>query len=119
MRAGFLSLTVMAAALPAISTELTGTWEGKFTQGTNSFNAGFDLDVAGDRITGMAFIEGWGVSRVSDGHVEGDRFRFTIDRREFEGTVTGKTMALTVTSPTRYEATLRRVESEVTQTLSA
>jgi hypothetical protein len=62
---------ILAVGLPlAMAGELAGTWEGRFTRGTDSFYAGFDLDVTGDRITGAAFIEGWGYSNVSDGRVE-------------------------------------------------
>jgi hypothetical protein len=129
MKVGVFGLMVMAAGLPcAMAGELAGTWEGTFTKGTEAFYAGFDLDVAGDRITGAAFVQGWGYSKVSDGRLEGNRFRFTVDRKftgdgpiskiEFNGAVMGKSMALAMIDGAKYETTLHRVESQVTGPLS-
>jgi hypothetical protein len=129
MRAIFCGLLVLAAGLPgANATELAGTWEGRFTQGTNNVYAGFDLDVTGDNLTGAAFVEGWGSSRVSEGHVDGDRFQFTVDRKftglgpvskiAFKGTVSGKSIALAPVEGTTDQTTLHRVESHVTGPVS-
>jgi hypothetical protein len=82
MKAVFCGLMVLAAGLPcAMAADLAGPWEGKFFEGTETVYAGFDLDVTGDRITGAAFVEGWGYSRISEGYVDGDRFHFTVDRK--------------------------------------
>jgi hypothetical protein len=129
MKVGLFALAILSAGLPcAAVSELEGTWEGTFTRDMKAFYAGFDLDVAGDKITGAAFVQGWGYSRVSDGRVDGDRFRFTVDRKftgdgpiskiEFSGAVTGKSMALAMIDGAKYETTLHRVESQVTGPVS-
>jgi hypothetical protein len=111
----------------AMAGELAGTWEGKFIVGTKARYAGFDLNVAGDRVTGAAFIQPWGYSVVSDGRVEGDQFRFTVDKYsqnrtvekiEFSGAVTDKSMTLAMIDGRRHEMTLHRVESQVTGPVS-
>ena len=123
MKVAVFGLIVLAAGLPcALAGEVSGTWEGTFTKGTDTFYAGFDLDVAGNKITGAAFVQGWGYSRISDGRVEGDQFRFTVDRKcsgdgpvskiEFNGVATSKAMALGMMDGVRCETTLHRVESQ-------
>jgi hypothetical protein len=128
MKVGVFGLMVLAASTHCAMAGVSGTWEGTFTKGTNAQYAGFDLDVTSDRITGAAYVEGWGYSEVSDGRVEGDRFRFTVNRKftgdgpiskiEFSGAVTGKSMAIAWIDGTRYETTLHRAESQVTGPLS-
>lgn len=129
MHVGLCGLIVIAiTSRCAVATELAGTWEGQFTRGQGAQYAGLDLDVKGDRITGAAFIEGWGYSPVSDGRVDGDHFRFTVERKftenepvskvEFDGMVTGKLMTLAMVDGSRFETTLHRVESQVTGPVS-
>lgn len=125
MKAVLCALAIVGSGLGyARAGELAGAWEGKFPRGAETFYAGFDLDVSGDRITGAAFVQGWGYSTVSGGRVEGDRFRFTVDRKftgtgpaskvEFEGALSGDSMTLAMNDGERYETTLHRAGSQVT-----
>jgi hypothetical protein len=128
MKIGVFALIALAAGLPsAMAGEVWGTWEGTFTKGTDAFYAGFDLDVAGGKITGAGYVQGWGYSEVTVGSVEGDRFHFTLDRKslgdgpisiEFTGAATGKSMAIAWNDGAAYQTTLHRVESQVTGPLS-
>jgi hypothetical protein len=109
-------------------TELAGTWERTLTIGTEAGYIGFDLDVARDNVSGEAVTQLWGYSAISDGHVEGDQFWFTVDHRfndnrsvekiKFTGAVAGKRMTLAMIDDSRHEATLHRVESQVTAPLT-
>jgi hypothetical protein len=129
MKAGLWLIIVLAAAPRCtIAAELAGTWEGEITRGTEKLYAGFDLNVTRDGITGTAFIEGWGYSEVSRGRVDGNRVRFTVDRKfsgtapiteiEVDGSISGKSMTLAMFDGARYEITLRRTESQVTGPLT-
>src|ERR1700733_4123655 len=98
---------VLAIGLPHLdASDLEGTWEGNLAVGTEQVYAGFDLDVVGNRITGAAFIEGWSYSDVFDGVLDGDKFRFVVNRNtgryqptskvELSGQVAGKLMTLSI-----------------------
>ena len=123
IRTALCGLIMLAAGLPyATGAGLAGTWEGSFTKGAAIINAGFDLDVIGDTITGAAFIQGWGYSTVSGGRLDGNQFYFMVDRQytgngpiskiEFSGMVRDKSMALAMIDGAKYETTLRRTESQ-------
>jgi len=128
MKLRLLVLFAVTGLQCAIAGDVAGTWEGYFTRGADRFHAGSDLDVKNGRITGAAYVQGWGYSRVSDGQVEGDRFRFTVDRKfagdgpiskiGFEGSIDGKTMTLVMSDRSRQETTLSRVGSQVTGPVS-
>jgi len=105
--------TLVLAMVSTTAGQVAGTWEGKFGQQY----AGFDLDVIGDRISGDAYIEGWPFAGVS-GRVEGERFRFTARKIEFEGMVTGDSMSLTMMDGAKQEATLERTKSRASGPLS-
>ena len=129
MKTGVLGLIILTACLQgAAAGELAGTWEGTITKGPDTFHAGFDLDVRGDRVTGAAFIQGWGYSRVFDGRVSQDQFEFTVYRQPigdgpiakvvFHGELRGTSMTLAMIDGARYETTLHRLESQVTGPIS-
>ena len=97
---------------------LAGTWEGSLLDSAKSY-AGLDLDVRGDRVSGDAYISGWNFAQVAGGRVEGNRFRFSVNGVEFEGSMDGDTMSLQSTPGGSYVASLRRTQSEVTGPISA
>lgn len=96
---------------------LAGTWEGSLLDSAHS-HAGFDLDVNGDRVSGEAYISGWNFAQIAGGRVEGNRFSFSVDGVEFEGSIDGDAMSLRSTGGGRYAATLERTQSRVTGPIS-
>ena len=96
---------------------LAGTWEGSML-GSGKTYAGFDIDVNGDRVSGEAYISGWGVVPIAEGRIEENRFRFWVNGFEFEGSIDADTMSLHSTGNGPYSATLRRTQSEVTGPIS-
>jgi hypothetical protein len=118
-------IVVLAIGLSHLdASDLEGTWEGNLAVGTEQVYAGFDLDIEGNRVTGVAVIQGWSYSRVFDGILEGDKFRFFVNRNtghdqptskvELRGQVTDKSMTLSLVGLSPQETTLRRVESQIT-----
>ena len=116
---------VAAFALPHLhASSLEGTWEGTLTVGTQQVYAGFDLDVDRNKITGGAFIQPWGYSKVFDGMVDGGKFRFVLLRNtgrgqaasvvELHGQVADKLMTLSISGQLSRETILRRVASQIT-----
>jgi hypothetical protein len=113
-------IIVLAIGLPHLdASDLEGTWEGNLAVGPEQVYAGFDLDVVGNRITGAAFIQGWSYSQIFDGILEGDKFRFIVNRNtghdqptskvELRGQVAGKLMTLSIVGQSPRETTLRRL----------
>src|SRR5262249_42251911 len=103
MKLAVCGLTILVAAIPcALAAEVSGTWEGTLQHGSEKIHAGFDLETSGGKISGDAFIEGWGYSLVSDGRLDGEHVRFTVDRKftgdgpitkiEFEGVLSAHSM---------------------------
>jgi hypothetical protein len=118
MKYGLCFLTILVAPC-AFGSGLAGTWEGTFADAQKSY-AGFDLDVSGNpiKVTGEAYLSGWGFAHVADGRVEGNRFSFTVNHVGFEGTIEGDTMSLASNGRDAYAATLQRTGSHVTGPIS-
>ena len=96
---------------------LGGTWEGSLLDPAKSY-AGFDIDVNADRLSGEAYISGWNLAQIAGGRIEGNRFWFSVNGVEFEGSVDGDIMSLQSTKGGQYAAALRRTESQVKGPLS-
>jgi hypothetical protein len=120
----FVALSVLGLSFsPIKAAQVAGTWEGTLLSSGETLNAGFDLDVSGDSITGAGFVEGWGYSTVTDGRVDGNQVWLAVNRRfsgdtpgirlEFRGTVTEKSLVLRSADPSDRRLTLRLLESEV------
>jgi hypothetical protein len=94
---------------------LAGTWEGSMQDSTY---AGFDIDVNGDRVSGDAYISGWGFAHIAEARVDGNRVSFSVNGVGFEGSIDGDAMSLKSTGGGRYAVTLQRTQSHVTGPVS-
>jgi hypothetical protein len=110
----FLFLTIFIVGC-ASAAGLAGTWEGSLQDSTY---AGFDIDVNGDRVSGDAYISGWGFAHIAGARVEGNRVSFSVNGVAFEGSIDGDAMSLKSTDGGRYAATLQRTQSHVTGPIS-
>lgn len=92
-------IMTIAMAVAAFAADVTGKWKAT-TEGPNgSMEITFDLKVEGNKITGKAISE-MGEMSITDGTIDGDNFRFTVETDQFKvvhkGTVSGNEMRLKV-----------------------
>lgn len=110
----FFCLAILMAGY-AYGAGLGGTWEGTLQDSTY---AGFDINVNGDRVSGEAYISGWGFAYIGNARAEGNRFWFSVKGVAFEGSIDGDAMSLKSAGDGRYAASLKRTQSRVTGPVS-
>jgi len=73
-----LPLAMLALAVVASATDISGAWKGTAQTPNGNFDRTFNFKVDGNKVTGDTTSDVFGKSTIEDGKIDGDTVSFTI-----------------------------------------
>lgn len=73
-----LPLAILALAVAASATDISGTWKGTAQTAAGTTERTFNFKVDGNKLTGDTTSDMFGKSTIEDGKIDGDTVTFTL-----------------------------------------